>query len=40
VFFLTRTNPLFGNIISEQGIVVDPEKIEAIKGWPTPNNVS
>jgi hypothetical protein len=29
-----------GHIISEEGIVVDPEKIEAIRGWPTPRNVS
>jgi hypothetical protein len=29
-----------GHIISEQGIKVDPEKIEAIRGWPTPRNVS
>jgi hypothetical protein len=28
------------HIISEQGIVVDPEKIEAIRGWQTPRNVS
>ena len=29
-----------GHIISEKGIVVDPEKIEAIRGWPTPMNAS
>jgi hypothetical protein len=29
-----------GNIISEHGIEVDPEKIKAIRGWPTPKNVS
>jgi hypothetical protein len=29
-----------GHIILEQGIVVDPEKIEDIRGWPTPRNVS
>jgi hypothetical protein len=29
-----------GHIISEEGIVVDPKKIEAIRGWPTPRNVS
>ena len=29
-----------GHIISEEGIVVDPEKIEAIKGWKTPKNVT
>jgi hypothetical protein len=28
-----------GHIISEQGIAVDPKKIEAITGWPTPRNV-
>jgi hypothetical protein len=29
-----------GHIISEKCIVVDPEKIEAIRGWTTPINVS
>ena len=29
----------FGHIISEEGISVDPEKIEAIMNWPTPRNV-
>jgi hypothetical protein len=29
-----------GHIISEEGITVDPKKIEAIKGWTTPKNVT
>ena len=29
-----------GYIISEEGISVDPEKIEAIMNWPTPRNVT
>ena len=29
-----------GHIISEEGICVDPEKIEAIMNWPTPRNVT
>jgi hypothetical protein len=29
-----------GHIISEEGIEVDPEKIKAIAGWPTPRNIS
>jgi hypothetical protein len=29
-----------GHIILEKDIVVDPEKIESIRGWPTPRNVS
>jgi hypothetical protein len=29
-----------GHIISEEGIVVDPKKIEAIKGSKTPKNVT
>ena len=29
-----------GHIISEEGISVDPEKIEAIMSWPTPRNVT
>jgi hypothetical protein len=28
-----------GHIISEEGIVMDPEMIDAIKGWTTPKNV-
>jgi hypothetical protein len=27
------------HIISEEGIVVDPENIEAIRGWSTPTNM-
>jgi hypothetical protein len=29
-----------GHIISEEGIAVDPEKIESIRGWSAPKNVS
>jgi hypothetical protein len=29
-----------GHIISEEGIVVDLEKIKSIEGWPTPRNVT
>jgi hypothetical protein len=29
-----------GHIISEEGIAVDPEKIEAIKRWTAPKNVT
>jgi len=29
-----------GHIISKEGIEVDSENIKAIKGWPTPRNVS
>jgi len=28
-----------GHIISSEGIVVDPTKIDAILEWPTPSNV-
>ena len=28
-----------GHMISNKGISVDPEKIEAIMNWPTPRNV-
>jgi hypothetical protein len=28
-----------GHIISEEGIVVDPEKVEAIREWSAPRNV-
>ena len=29
-----------GHIISEEGISIDPNKIESIKNWPTPKNVT
>ena len=29
-----------GHIISETGIVVDPEKIKSIKDWPTPTSIT
>ena len=29
-----------GHIISDEGISVDPEKIDAIMNWPTPRNVT
>ena len=29
-----------GHIISDKGISMDPEKIEAIMNWPTPRNVT
>jgi hypothetical protein len=29
-----------GHIIPEEGITVDPEKIEAFRGWSTPKNVT
>ena len=31
--------PFLGHIISKEGIVVDPGKIEVVKSWPTPANV-
>ena len=29
-----------GHIISKEGIVVDPIKVEVIKDWPRPTNIS
>jgi hypothetical protein len=37
-FYQNRIHYL-GHIISEEGIALDPEKIEAINGWTTPKNV-
>jgi hypothetical protein len=39
-YFYQKQIHYLGHIISEQGIVVYLEKIEAIRGWPTPRNVS
>jgi hypothetical protein len=38
-YFYQKQIHYLGHIISEQGIAVDPENIEAIRGWPTPRNV-
>ena len=38
--FYKKTIHYLGHIISEEGISVDPEKIEAIMNWPTPRNVT
>jgi hypothetical protein len=28
-----------GHIISQQGVVIDPDKVSAIASWPSPQNV-
>ena len=38
-FFQNRIHYL-GHIISEEGIIVDSENIEVIKGWEAPKNVT
>jgi hypothetical protein len=38
-YFYQNNIHYLGHIISEQGIAIDPEKIKAIRGWPTPKNV-
>jgi hypothetical protein len=39
IFYQKKIHYL-GHIISAEGITVDPEKIEAIRGWPMPRNVT
>jgi hypothetical protein len=39
-YFYQEQIHCLGHIISKQGIEVYPEKIEAIRGWPSPRNVS
>jgi hypothetical protein len=39
-YFYQEKIHYLGHIISEQDIAVDLENIEAIRGWPTPRNVS
>jgi hypothetical protein len=39
-YFYQKKIHYLGHIISEQGIAVDPKKIESVRGWPTPINVS
>jgi hypothetical protein len=38
--FYQRQIHYLGHIISKKGIVVDPEKVEAIREWSTPRNVA
>jgi len=37
-FYQSKVHYL-GHVISHEGIVVDPAKVEAIMKWPTPKNV-
>ncbi|XP_073033805.1 uncharacterized protein [Primulina eburnea] len=38
--FWLKSVAFLGHIISEQGVSVDPKKVEAIKGWPQPKTVT
>ena len=38
--FYQKNIHYLGHIISVDGITFDPEKIEAIRGWPVPRNVT
>jgi hypothetical protein len=38
--FYQRWIHYLGHIISEEGITVDPEKVQAIREWPMPRNVA
>jgi hypothetical protein len=38
--FLTDSVEYLGHIVSAEGIKVDPHKIQAIKDWPIPTNIS
>ena len=30
--------PFFGNVVSDQGILPDPKKVQSIKNWPSPKS--
>jgi hypothetical protein len=38
LFYQSRIHQL-GHVIFDEGIVVDPTKVEAIREWPAPTNV-
>jgi hypothetical protein len=40
VLFYQRQIHYLGHIISEEGMVVDPEKVQAIPEWPAPRSVA
>lgn len=35
-----RSVPFLGHVLSSRGVATDPEKVQSIQAWPTPNNVS
>jgi hypothetical protein len=39
VIFFQKQVHYLGHAISEEGVVVDPEKIKSIMNWPTPKYV-
>lgn len=39
-FLFQRRVTFLGHVISESGIEPDPEKVEAVKNWPRPKNLS
>jgi hypothetical protein len=38
--FATNQVEYFGHIITAQGVSTDPKKIEAVKAWPLPTNIT
>jgi len=38
MFFFSRKVKYLGHIISEEGLIADPEKISAVENWPVPKS--
>ena len=38
--FFQRRVSFLGHVISEEGLEMQPDKVEAVRDWPTPRNVS
>ena len=36
--FKCKMVPFFGNVVSDQGILPDPKKVQSIKNWPSPKS--
>ncbi|XP_057548972.1 uncharacterized protein LOC130827312 [Amaranthus tricolor] len=36
----TRKSSIFGNVITKDGVMVDPSKVQAVMNWPTTTNVT
>ena len=36
--FKCKMVPFFGNVVSDQGILPDPKKVQSIKSWPSPKS--
>jgi hypothetical protein len=39
-YFLNKREKFLGHVVTEEGIETDPDKINKVRDWPTPNNAN